>query len=448
MESLKYYLRLGGKDAVIALLPAALLYLIIILRPRKKRELDKKEMLKWFLTLWYGGVLLLLVFLEGRIGTRMAPFRVALLHPFDVLRKVLISADQHELTLFILNILAFLPFGLILVWHAQSHKRGRRIYWLILLLPIIIELVQFATGLGTLEVDDWITNAIGGAWGVSLGECYVNRKAKRMALRWGTLALLPPLLFALGAGLWLARPYGFLRQDFADPAKPRPSAVSVEGLADLPGEELSVFRVREAGREAAPSIADRLFGALGLNRKTDRQDAYDDFTVYWAQDSNAYAWIYNSGDFMLTIPTELLAGDPRDEALLRLLEQAGFDLPAPGFIEEGRLAWDFVEADGCILDGEIRFRENAAGLLRIDYALRTLDAVMERPALDAASVRAALLRGRFSVSQGSVGETIGRIECDKAILVYAPDTKGFYRPLYAIDCRIDGTPAILLTPAC
>ena len=446
METLKYYLRLGGKDALLALPAAALLTLVFVLLTRKKREPDKREKLRWFLSFWYLCLLLLLVFLGGRVETRMPPFSAARLYPFDTLRRALISPDRSELTLLVLNVLSFVPFGLLLVRHARGREHGARLFWLLPLLPLLIELTQFATGLGTLEIDDWIANTVGGAWGVCMGLYYANRKTKK-ARTWGALALLPLLIAALGAGLWLARPFGFLPEDFADPALPRPAEVEIESPEELPQGELPVYRLRQPGREAAAGIADRLFGALGLERKTDMEDAYDDFTVYWALHSNAYVWVFYSGDFMLTIREELLPDGPEDEALSELLRKAGYELPAPSAAEEGRLAWDMVEAGGCLWDGEIRFRHMNSGMLRVDYALRTLDPAVTRPAPDAAAVRSALLRGRFSVSEGTVGETIGRIECLGASLVYEPDTKGFYRPLYALDCLVDGAPATLLTPA-
>ena len=447
MESLKQYLRLGGKYFFAALFLSGLLYLLFVIRPWKKREIDKTDKLKWFLTLLYGCTLLL-VTLAGRGTGLLPPFRAVWLHPFDALREALVSTDRHAWNQLALNVLAFVPLGLLLVWHARGKASGRRLFWLVLLVPAGIELLQFATGFGILDADDLITNVFGGAWGLCLGECFANRKAKKTALKWGVLSLLPVLLLVVGAGRWTERPYGFLPQDFADPALPRPAEVRGECLNGLPERKLPIYRVRQPGKAAAPEIADRLFGALGLERQRDLEDAYDDFTVYWALHSNAYVWVYYNGEFMLTIKSELLSDGPEDEALLELLQTAGYGLSAPDAVEKNRLIWNFSEAGGHIWDGEIAFRHRSGGMLSIEYALRTLDPEMESPALDEAAIRENLLHGRFSVAEGNVGEEIGCIECLSASIVYAPDSKGFYRPLYELDCLIDGNPARLLTSAC
>ena len=265
METLKYYLRLGGQDALLALPAAALLTLVFVLLTRKKREPDKREKLRWFLSFWYLCLLLLLVFLGGRVETRMPPFSAARLYPFDTLRRALISPDRSELTLLVLNVLSFVPFGLLLVRHARGREHGARLFWILPLLPLLIELTQFATGLGTLEIDDWIANTVGGAWGVCMGLYYANRKTKK-ARTWGALALLPLLIAALGAGLWLARPFGFLPEDFADPALPRPAEVEIESRRSCRRESSpSIGCVSRAGRPppGSPTAFSALWGWRG-----------------------------------------------------------------------------------------------------------------------------------------------------------------------------------------
>lgn len=444
MEALKTYLRLGGKDLLIGLFAAAVIYLLLVLRPWKKQARDKKRELRWFLTLWYGCTLLLVVF-AGRGLNRLPPFTALWLHPFDALRKALVSPDSHAWSQLMLNVLAFVPLGLLLVWHAQGRKKGLRLCWLVLLLPLGVELIQFATGLGMFDADDLIANTLGGGWGLCLGLCYVNCKSHKKGPLWGLLAALPPLLFVLGAALWLARPYGFIAQDFAEASLPRPQTVSVDSLDGLTPASVSVYRLRRPERSEAAPTADRLFAALGLTRRAELQDSYDDFCVYWAEGSNVYTWVYYSGDFDLMIPNGLPADGAAADTVLRLLDAAGYALPAPSAAEDGRIVWDFVGTDGQIFDGEIRFRLSDGAVQRIEYRLHELIPAMERPAFDAGAVREQLLRGRFSLSEGSPGSSL---VCDSLSLVYAPDSKGFYRPLYAIACRIDGAEAALLTPAC
>lgn len=191
MLAFQSYLLQAGRFALLSLLPVAALELWFVLRPQNRRP-ERRARLRWLITLWYLSAILIGT-LFARWNSRHAPFTGASFRLFGALRDALATMDGHAWNLLILNILVFVPLGLLLVWHAQA--RGRRVYWTILLLPLGIELLQLCTGLGFFELDDVLLNALGGAWGLCLGECYVNRKQRK--LRWLLpLALLPFILLA------------------------------------------------------------------------------------------------------------------------------------------------------------------------------------------------------------------------------------------------------------
>lgn len=65
----------------------------------------------------------------------------------------------------LLNIALFIPFGWFLA-AAFSQRRKRFVFLLPILFSLIIELIQFYTGRGTADIDDVISNGLGGAIGV------------------------------------------------------------------------------------------------------------------------------------------------------------------------------------------------------------------------------------------------------------------------------------------
>lgn len=446
MASLKLYLRLGGKFVFAGLFAAIVLYLLFVLRPWKKRALSKEYRARWMLSLWYLCTLLFVTF-AGRWASRLAPFTALSLRPFDALREALVSTDRHAQNQMLLNVLLFVPLGLLLVWHAQRREKGAKLYWLVLLLPLGIELIQFATGLGLLDPDDLLLNSLGGAWGLCLGLCCVNLKKHKSVLLPALGVLLPVAVIAAGL-LWLsARPYGFVPQDFTDPTHGKPQSVSVDALDGQLPESVTVYRIVSLSEKEAEQTADRLFTALGLTRNMNLSDVYDDLAVYWAEHSNVYVWVYFNGDFDLHIPNGLPVEGTPAEAALELLKQAGFSLPAPDEAEEDRMRWSFQPADGLLYDGEIHVVTKTYSGTVIEASLRRLQPGTSCAAYDAAALREALLEGRFSVYGGPQRREMTDLVCESLTITWIIDGKGCYHPVYQIEARIDGEPTTILAPA-
>ena len=443
MASLKHYLMLGGKYGLVSLLVAAMLYVLCVRRPWEKRELPKNTRVKWFLTLWYVCALLLVVF-AGR-----SPFIQATnFHPFEALREALVSSDRHAAIQLALNVLSFVPLGLLLVWHAQGWKKGRRLYALALLVPLGIEAAQYLTRLGTLDLDDLLANSLGALWGISLGSLYVSLRArKKTAGAFALLSALPLLILALGLGWLAARPYGFVRQVFPDHTHAKPQQVSTQALEGQLPVSVTVYRLVSPPVSEAEPTSDRLFAALGLSRRTDFSDEYDDLAVYWAEGSNEYLWYYYTGDFDLFIPNGLPVEGTPAESALRLLARAGFALPDPSETEDKGAAWHFVPADGLLYEGALRVETRDDSLIQIQMRLHALKPGINCAALDAEALRNALLQGRFSILEGSREEHLESLVCQSAELTWAIDGKGCYHPLLQINCLMDGEPSTILAPA-
>ena len=441
MASLKHYLLIGGKYGLTSLLLTGILFVLFVLRPWKKREQKRQSLLKWLLSLWYFSVLALVVF-----GNRSPFIQASNLHPFEALHEALTSSDRHAAIQLALNILAFVPLGLLLVWYAQSFRKGKWLFLLAVLLPLLIEATQYVARLGAMDIDDLFANSFGACWGLCLGLCYVNYKKQKPMLVPALASLLPIVLVAAGL-LWLsARPYGFVQQDFADHSHGKPQEVRVDALeGELPAN-VTVYQMLSPPRSEAEQTADRLFGALGLTRRTDFSDAYDDVVVYWAEGSNEYLWYYYSGDFDLHIPNGYPAEGAADMASA-ILAHAGYQFPEPSEIEEGRMIWRFVPSNGLLYDGELRAAAAGGSITTISMRVHALQPGAACAALDQASLQEALLQGRFSILKGTNTPSIRQLFCQSAELTWSIDGKGCYHPLLRIDCLIDGEPSQILAPA-
>lgn len=442
MASLKHYLQIGGKYGLISLLLSGLLYVVFVLRPWKKRELDKLFQIKWFLSLWYLCVLALVVF-----GNRSPLIQASNMYPFEALHDALTSADRHAAIQLSLNVLAFVPLGLLLVWHAQSIGKGKRLYLLAILFPLLIECTQYVARLGAMDIDDLLANSLGAIWGLCLGECYTNLKKYKPALTSALAAILPVVVLVAGL-MWLsARPYGFVRQDFPDHTHGKPQEVKLEALDGHLPESVTVYQLISPPKSEAEPSADRLFDALGLVRNAEFSDVYDDLAVYRAKGSTEYLWYYYIGQFDLYIPNGLPTEGAATDTALQMLAHAGYSFPEPSEVGENSIVWHFVPSNGMLYDGEILITKGVDSITKISMKVNTLQPGTVCPAYDAAGLRDALLAGRFSILDGTNADQVHQITCQSAELTWSIDGKGCYHPMLRIDCLFDGEPSQILAPA-
>ena len=74
-------------------------------------------------------------------------------------------ANKAEAVQYFLNILFFIPYGILFPWKDNR----KRVFVTALVLSVFIELSQFVFNLGWCEVDDVISNTLGAmiGWGVA-----------------------------------------------------------------------------------------------------------------------------------------------------------------------------------------------------------------------------------------------------------------------------------------
>ena len=441
MASLKHYLLAGGKYGLLSLLLAGVLYIVLILRPWKKRELDNQGQIKWFLSLWYILALTFTVF-----GNRSPFIQTSNFHPFNALWEALTSPDWHAAIQLTLNVLSFVPLGLLLVWHAQKLKKIKMIYLLTILLPLLIECTQYITRLGTMDIDDLLANSFGALWGLFLGLCYVHLLGRKPLLVPALGALLPVVLLSAGLLCLSIRPYGFIRQDFPDYSHGKPQEVSTAAIEGQVPTNVTVYQLVSPPGTDAALTADRLFGALGLTRNVDFSDVYDDLAVYRVAGSNEYLWYYYTGDFDLFIPNGLPVEGTIEETVTQLLKRAGYTLPDPSEVEADHMVWHFVSTSGLLFDGEILVKESGGSLTEISARVHALQPYTECVSLDMEGLQNALQHGHFSILSGPNDGYICKLECQNAEITWVIDGKRCYHPLLRITCLINDEPSQILAP--
>ena len=89
--------------------------------------------------------------------------------------------------------------------------------------------------------------------------------------------------------------------------------------------------------------------------------------------------------------------------------------------------------------GSISWEMEGNKLYELTYNVIELSEVNTYPAKDYAAVCKQLASGNFS-AEDSAGESITELCCVGCALQYETDSKGFYRPVYTLQCSADGNP--------
>ncbi len=96
------------------------------------------------------------------------------IEPFCEIKRYIIYADKLGWEIVALNLLGnifvFLPFGFLVpsLWPSDDKRHPIALLLLTMLFSVMVELLQFVTGVGAADVDDVILNTIGGCLGYQI----------------------------------------------------------------------------------------------------------------------------------------------------------------------------------------------------------------------------------------------------------------------------------------
>ena len=116
--------------------------------------------------------------------------------------------------------------------------------------------------------------------------------------------------------------------------------------------------------------------------------------------------------------------------------------------DEYRLTADFLHSGDEIYNGSVNFSVHDGRLEYLDYELYTMLPLGEEYTLSADGVARLIRRGEFICTGGvMISSEIDEVQCRTVNIVYASDSKNFYRPMYSIEAVINGGVATILLPA-
>lgn len=450
MSAFGTYLYTYASLCLSALVLCSGIFLISCLAVRKRSGASPKRQALWFVTLWYLISLSMILFTTGHSGENNLN-----LYPLRSIYSAVADTGVSLSQLIIRTSGLFIPFGFLLTLVIRRRRLQYFIPLFSLVYALALEGLQLLFGYGSFDIDRPILGMLGTLFGGGLcAMIFPTHCGGRRNIVWHCVETAVPV--ALTAALLIsysARPYGYLPCETGSPYEVKRAAVDCSMIADMLPSKLELYSLA-APSGSTDAAADDVFSALGFTRDRSYKSAYDSVLLYRSTDAQALLWCYNDATFNFTLYSggESGGSDPF-ELVYKLLDSIGRPLPAGLTREiadddEYRLTADFLHSGDEIYNGSVNFSVHDGRLEYLDYELYTMLPLGEEYTLSADGVARLIRRGEFICTGGvMISSEIDEVQCRTVNIVYAGDSKNFYRPMYSIEAVINGGVATILLPA-
>jgi len=451
LASLKSYIIASGRYALIALIITSGIFLLYQTLTARRKQAGLKKVAFFLLCLWYALFMICVMFFTSQRSSSWRPPDYFSLNPLTNIYDALANHDAVALLQIAMNFLLFLPLGAI----AAHYLKGKRLYPFIPLfvfaLSITIECLQVFSGISRGNTDDIILNILGALCGEGIyGLCksYPQRLAPRILK-----TVLPLVAVAAVLLSYLLRPYGLLPCDLYRQGDMSSVEVDYSAIRDALPDSVTVYTCEKPGMSVKDAVGD-ILSAIG--KGIGSVEHYDSFSIYYSDDFQDYVMYHSDGSFSITLteslPLTREASNPY-ASVAALLSAAGYEIPEGGTREaigenEYMMSFFMEQSGKYKYDGNVSFRLDENGLYSLDYNVFRLSVAAEEKAIGTEELADRLRHGSYIFSSGilSSGEK-SRVSCLDISVAYMADSKGCYRPLYAIDVVIDGAAGHILLPA-
>ncbi|SDD83212.1 Glycopeptide antibiotics resistance protein [Bhargavaea beijingensis] len=358
-----------------------------------------------------------------------------------------------------LNILMFVPFGMLV---PLLNPRFKQALWMIgaaMLFTLSIESLQLITGYGTFEADDLFNNLLGAVIGYGLTMGFLSLKEKKgvkSSLIYLTPLLVTVILFGSIFAYYHSKEYGNLSIVPANRADMKQAEVTTNVTLDGSRKTVPVYRAPSYTKERADEFAGEFFGRMKIDPAEIEDISYPDEGLYRVHGDSAYQLSFRFLDGSHSLTDFSLLDDGRepedaDEGKVKAsLKKYGLEIPSEASfqrIDTGKYEWTVdQEASGNRLtDGELSVTYYNDGTVKeFDNRLVTYEKQKDVRIKSEQEAYQELLKGKFQ--HFSENRKIGSLQIDEVRISYALDSKGFYQPVYAFQSIVDGTEMTILVP--
>lgn len=448
----KDYLQIGMVVALFLLLTIFLGYYLIYKKIMKgKKDISFRKLAVATILLCY-----LVVVIGATLGSRTGSYQGNIhLHPFSAYSE---AWNRFSATLWrniILNILMFVPIGFLLPIFLKKFKKAWRTYLAGFMLTLGIEVIQYFTGRGIVEIDDIISNAVGTmiGYGINVLLIYAIEKLRnktstivgRRVVVYQTPLIITIVVFSSIFLTYSKQELGNLT--IAHSYKYNMSDILVKSqilLSDLEGNAY-VYKAKVGTKDETLQLANNILKNFNTEVDERQNDYYEDTAVYKAASGNHSVWINYKG---LTVrfndfnqQEELQEGYTLDN-VISALENYNIVLPKEiSFEDKGDgnyiLTAEMEEFNDGFIDGALSCTITKDG--RLSNFNNTLIQYEKHKEYEIISEQEAF----ENLKEGKVNhlwlyEKPKSIDVQKVKLDYCLDSKGYYQPIYVFEAFFDG----------
>ena len=403
------------------------------------------------------------VTLLNRYGYETEIFRLTPFYSYIEAWNQYKAADWRNI---ILNIFMLVPFGLLLPYIAKPFKKLGWTTLAGLAFTLFIEITQLILRRGIFETDDLINNTMGVLVGYGfyrLADYIVKRIKKEAASLKAVLPYQLPLLVSIVAfsaifTLHATQELGNLKCHHI--IKANPESVTCNTSFDENAGVAFVYTVPMVSVEETREFAENFFAGFDSGIDENRTDIYDETAFYWNNNpeySISISIDYEGNkirftDFEVSFSDETVipAENATETELRASIEALGFFIPeGADFINQGngnyRFEAECIMVGDYVYDGNVQCDYTEDGRIRsLRYNIIKCTAYKEFPIISEEEAYERIAAGIFRFEPAYEPENI---IVNNIFLSYEVDSKGFYQPIYILECTIDGQDTRLYTPA-
>ncbi|MHC1721679.1 MAG: VanZ family protein [Aminipila sp.] len=364
--------------------------------------------------------------------------------------------------LLILNIIMFVPFGMLL---PLMNKRFKRVIWSAsagALFTILIETVQLIFNLGVFEVDDIVNNFAGAmiGYGFTMATLSVLHREKNL-LKKITCYLLPLFLVIGGfAGIFIKynmNELGNLEEAYSTKIKCEDARITSDIKLSKESKQDVIYRTKVYDKKTALEYAKKIFKGMGIAADDLKILQFNDNALYTSHKESEYSlWIEYAGGMYsytdYTFDKFKPASKPVEEkTIISALKKMNVTVPAGLTFEkeeqEGQFCFkaDMIKDKDKYLLGELSGTLYQDGVIRnLDNSLAALEKYKDVDVMSEAEAFEKIKQGKFNIY---LEEELSSIKVQSVKLEYRADSKGFYQPVYNFKVKINDEQNFIPVPA-
>lgn len=445
--------------AFMALIVLAVVFLIgyfIVYRKilKGKKRLPKKQLFSGGLFIVYVIMVLGVTFLN-----RGSNFYGGMnLSFFSTYREAWYNANLRHWQFVILNIVMFVPFGILL---PLLHSRFKRAIWTIgvaFFFTLSIEIFQLITGYGIFDIDDLFNNVLGAITGYGIMNGFITMKEKR--IKQSILSFSPLLLVVILLGstftIYHLKEFGNLSITPIYKTDMGQSTPTTDVQLSDQKQTVPIYKAPSYTKDAANEFVIDSFKRMGLDTSNMEIISYHDDGGYWIRGKESYnIWFrYLDGSYSYTdfssFDEAKKQKDIDEETLKANLTKFGINLPQDTQfqkVDTGTYEWtvDKKVIGNQLLNGSLTASYYDDDTVKdIDNQLVTYDKVRDIQIKSEQEAYQEILDGKFQYY--SENKRVTNLHIHKVEISYYLDSKGYYQPVYAFHSTVAGEDQTILIP--